>query len=194
IGPLLSRHRKAWRRRTELAGRLAELEEVLTERDRRGTALREALERIEQSDPQPGEDYALRTQLEPLGNAEQLRAAASQAALALVGDERPAAGALVDVAAELAGRAARPDPTLASFVERVHASRIELSAPAAERFRYPARTDDSPRPLAASDAWLAAPTSVVRALAALLARAEGPAGDVTELLEASRSAAIDLVR
>src|SRR5699024_3617968 len=69
IGPLPSRHRKAWRRRTELAGRLAELEEVLTERDRRGTALREALERIEQSDPQPGEDQALRTELERLGNA-----------------------------------------------------------------------------------------------------------------------------
>src|SRR5699024_7950806 len=110
IGPLLSRHRKAWRRRTELAGRLAELEEILTERDRRGTALREALERIEQSDPQPGEDQALRTELERLGNAEELRAAASQAALALVGDEGPAAGALVDVAAELAGRAARTDP------------------------------------------------------------------------------------
>src|SRR5699024_11251410 len=82
IGPLLSRHRKAWRRRTELAGRLAELEEILTERDRRGTALREALERIEQSGPQPGEDQALRTALARVGSGEELRAAGSQAAVA----------------------------------------------------------------------------------------------------------------
>ena len=194
IGPLLSRHRKAWRRRTELAGRLAELEEILTERDRRGTALREALERIEQSDPQPGEDQALRTELERLGNAEELRAAASQAALALVGDEGPAAGALVDVAAELTGRAARTDPTLASLGERLDASRIELSDLAAELSRYADSIDGSPGRLDEANERLAELTSLVRDLGALLPGPEGPAGDVTELLEASRSAAIDLDR
>src|SRR5699024_4413495 len=147
-----------------------------------------------QSDPQPGEDQALRTELERLGNAEELRAAASQAALALVGDEGPAAGALVDVAAELTGRAARTDPTLASLGERLDASRIELSDLAAELSRYADSIDGSPGRLDEANERLAELTSLVRDLGALLPGPEGPAGDVTELLEASRSAAIDLDR
>src|SRR5699024_10587049 len=96
IGPLLSRHRKAWRRCSGRAGRLAELEEIAPARGRRGTGLREGLERIARPAPQRGEEQALRTELERLGNAEERRPAASQAALALVADEGPAAAALVE--------------------------------------------------------------------------------------------------
>src|SRR5699024_3176597 len=108
IGPLRERHREIWRERSALTERLAALDALLAERDRRGTALREALERLEQADPQVGEDEALRTELERLGSAEELRGAAGQAVLALVGDDDgPAAGALLDVAGEVLGRAAR---------------------------------------------------------------------------------------
>src|SRR5690606_18715698 len=66
IGPLRERHREIWRERSALTERLAALDALLAERDRRGTALREALERLEQADPQVGEDEALRTELERL--------------------------------------------------------------------------------------------------------------------------------
>lgn len=72
IGPLLARHRELWRERSALAERLAELDALLAERERRGTALREALERLEQADPQEDEDASLRTEIERLGNAEEL--------------------------------------------------------------------------------------------------------------------------
>lgn len=54
VGPLVERHREIWSERTELTEQLTELDGLLAERERRGTALREALERIEQADPQPG--------------------------------------------------------------------------------------------------------------------------------------------
>src|SRR5690606_13803351 len=58
IEPLLERHRTVWRERTALTERLAELDALLAERERRGTVLTEALERLEQADPQAGEDDA----------------------------------------------------------------------------------------------------------------------------------------
>ena len=194
IAPLLDRYRQAWRRRTELDGHLTELDELLAERDRRGMALREALERLERAEPQPGEDQALRTELERLGNADQLRTAASQASLALVGDEGPAAGPLVDVAAELTARAARTDPTVAPLGERLDAARIELSDLGGELSRYADSIDASPGRLDEAHERLAELTALVRDLGGLLPGPEGPAGDVTELLDASRGAAIDLDR
>src|SRR5699024_10454580 len=102
ISPLLGRHRELWRERSALAQRLTELDDLLAERDRRGTALREALERLEEIDPQEHEDDALRAEIERLGNAEELRGAAGQAALALVGDDDgPAAAPLLALAAEI---------------------------------------------------------------------------------------------
>ena len=145
IGPLLERHRTLWRERSALAERLTELDGLLSERDRRGTALREALERLEQSDPQEGEDEQLRAEIERLGNAEELREAAAQAALALVGDDDgPAAGPLVALAVETLGRAARTDTTLTPLVERLDAVRLELSDVSAEVSRYADGIDGSP--------------------------------------------------
>lgn len=195
IRPLLERHRELWRERSALTERLAELDALLTERDRRGTALREALERIESIDPQPGEDDALRVELERLGNAEELRGAANQAALALVGDDDgPAAGPLLDVAGEALGRAARTDTTLEPLVERLDATRIELSDVAAELSRYADDIDASPGRLGEANERLHELTVLVRDLGTLLPGTEGPAQDVTALLETSRGAAIDLDR
>ncbi|WP_114856023.1 DNA repair protein RecN [Brachybacterium sp. YJGR34] len=195
IGPLLERHRALWRERSALAARHAELETLLAERDRRGTVLREALERLEQVDPQPGEDRALRQEIDRLGSAEELRGAASQAALALVGDDDgPSAGPLLDIAGEALGRAARTDATLAPLVERMEAARLELSDLAGELSRYAEDIDASPGRVDEANERLHELTLLVRDLGGLLPGPEGPAEDITTLLENSRAAAVDLDR
>ncbi|MFC7374246.1 DNA repair protein RecN [Brachybacterium sp. GCM10030268] len=195
IEPLLERHRELWRERSALTERLAELDDLLSERDRRATVLRETLERLEQADPQPGEDAALRSELERLGNAGELRAAANQAALALVADDdAPAAGPLLDVAAEALGRASRTDDSLAPLVERLEASRIELSDIAAELTRYAEDIDASPGRLEEANERLHELTVLIRDLAPVLSDPDVPVEDVTSLLEASRGAAVDLDR
>ncbi|GAA1289803.1 DNA repair protein RecN [Brachybacterium alimentarium] len=195
VGPLVERHREIWSERTELTEQLTELDGLLAERERRGTALREALERIEQADPQPGEDDALRAELERLGNAEELRGAATQAVLALVGDDDgPAAGPLLDIAGEALGRAARTDTTLDPLVERLDAARLELSDLAAEMTRYAEEIDASPGRIEEANERLHELTVLVRDLGAMLPGADGPAEDISTLLETSRGAAIDLDR
>ena len=195
IAPLLEHHRGIWRERTTLTERLAELEALLAERDRRGTALAEALERLERSDPQAGEDDALRAEIERLGNAEELRGAAGQAALALVGDDDgPAAGSLLDIAGESLARAARTDPTLQPLTERLDAVRIELSDIAGELSSYADGIDASPGRIEEANERLHELTVLVRDLGGLLPAEDGPAEDVTTLLETSRTAAQELDR
>lgn len=195
IGPLLERHRTIWRERSTLTDRVAELDELLGERDRQGTALREALERLETSDPQEDEDEALRAEIERLGNAEELRGAAGQAALALVGDDDgPAAGPLVALAAETLGRAARTDATLTPLVERLDAVRLELSDVSAEVSRYADSIDASPSRIEEANERLHELTLLVRDLGGLLAGPDGPAEDITTLLGTSRTAAVALDR
>ncbi|AXK44895.1 DNA repair protein RecN [Brachybacterium saurashtrense] len=195
VAPLLARHHELWRERSALAQRVVELDALLSERDRHGAALQEALERLEAADPQEGEDEALRAEIERLGNAEELRGAAGQAALALVGDDDgPAAGPLLAVAAESLGRAARTDPTLAPLLERVDAARIELSDVAAELSGYAEDIDASPGRIQEANERLHDLTVLVRDLGGMLPGPEGPSEDVTALLAASRSAAVDLDR
>ncbi len=193
-GPL-QQHRELWRERSALTERLAELDALLAERDRRGTALREALERLEQADPQQDEDEALRAEIERLGNAEELRGAAGQAALAMVGDDDgPAAASLLAIASESLGRAARTDATLAPLVERLDALCIELSDIAAETSRYAEEIDASPGRIQEANERLHELTVLVRDLGTMLPGPDGPAEDITALLEASRTAAVDLDR
>lgn len=195
VGPLLARHREIWRERSVLSERLAELDELLSERDRRGAALRQALERLEQSDPIEGEDEDLRSEIERLANAEELRGAAGQAALALVGDDDgPAAAPLLALAAESLGRAARTDTTLEPLVERLDAVRIELSDVAAEISRYADSIDGSPSRIEEANERLHELTLLVRDLGAMLPGPDGPAEDITALLATSRTAAIALDR
>lgn len=195
IGPLLTRHREIWRERSALSERLTELDALLAERDRRGSALQDALERLEQADPQEDEDASLRAEIERLGNAEELRGAAGQAALALVGDDDgPAAAPLLAIAAESLGRAARTDPTLAPLVDRLDSVRIELSDLAAEISRYAEDIDGSPGRIEEANERLHELTLLVRDLGALLPGPDGPAEDITTLLATSRTAAVDLDR
>ncbi|MGP9539862.1 DNA repair protein RecN [Brachybacterium sp. AOP43-C2-M15] len=195
IGPLLEHHRSVWRERSALGERISELDTLLAERDRRGTALREALERLERTDPQEGEDDSLRAEIERLGNAEELRDAAGAAALAMVGDDDgPAAAPLLAIAAEALGRAARTDATLAPLVDRLDSVRLELSDLAAEISRYAEEIDASPGRTQEANERLHELTVLVRDLGALLPGPEGPAEDVTTLLATSRTAAVDLDR
>ena len=194
VGPHLERHRALWSERSAARTRLAEIDALLADRERRGTALKEALERIEATDPQAGEDDELRAELERLGSAEQLRGAGATAADALVGDDGPSAGALVDIAAEAITRAARTDRNLEAHGERLDALRIEISDLAAELSLYAEGIDASPGRVDAANERLAELTALVRDLGTLLPGPDGPAEDVTALLETSRTAAVDLDR
>src|SRR5699024_10599984 len=150
---------------------------------------------LEQADPQAGEDHALRAEIERLGNAEELRGAAGQAALALVGDDDgPAAGSLLDIAGEALSRAARTDATLVPLTERLDALRIELSDIAGELSSYADGIDASPGRIEEANERLHELTVLVRDLGALLPGQDGPAEDVTTLLETSRTAAQELDR
>lgn len=194
VAPLLERHEQLWEQRSALRDQLAELEDLLQRRDREGTRLREALERLERTDPTPREDDDLRSELERLGNAAELRAAADQAALALVSDDGPAAAPLLDIASEAVSRAARTDSTLTPLGERLEAARIELSDLAAELSRYADGIDASPGRLDAANERLHDLTALVRDLGPVLSGPDGPPESVTALLENSRHAAAALDR
>ena len=194
VAGLLEQHQQLWDRREQLRARIEELDHLLRRRDLEGARLREALERLESVDPVPGEDQALREELERLGNAEQLRTDADQAATALVGDDGPAAAALLDIAAEAVHRAARTDPQLVPLGERMEAARLELSDLAAELSRYADGIDASPGRLDAANERLHELTTLVRDLGPVLPGPDGPAEDVTDLLESSRGAAEALDR
>lgn len=190
IGEPLARHRALWERRRALVAERDDLARLLAERSRRGDLLREALERIEEVDPQPHEDEELRAELERLGHAVELRGAAQQASLALVGDDGPSAGSLLDIAASAVGSAARTDRELAPLAERIEAVRLDVSDIAAELSRYADDIEASPGRLDAANERLHDLTVLLRDTAAALPGAE----DVTALLEVSRSAAADLDR
>lgn len=194
VASLLEHHEQLWEQRGRLRAQLDELEDLLRRRDLEGTRLREALERLESTDPTPGEDHALRSELERLGNAAELRTAADQAALALVGDDGPAAASLVDIASGAVGRAARTDSTLAPLGERLEAARLELSDLAAELSRYADGIDASPGRLDAANERLHELTALVRDLGPVLPGTVGPPADITALLGNSRQAAAALDR
>jgi DNA repair protein RecN (Recombination protein N) len=192
VGPHLERHRELWERQHALRARLTELEGLVAERDRRGAQLRTVLERIEEVDPQDGEDDALRGRLDRLNHAVDLRAAAEQAAVLLLGqDDGPAAGSLLDLAVEQVRTAADTDPEeLSGPLERLESLRLELSDVAADLSRYADGIDASPGSVEEANERLHEITTLLRDLGPTL----GGADTIGELLEASREAAGDLDR
>lgn len=191
VGPLLQRHRGLWERQQELAGRIEELEHLVAERDRRGDQLRAALERIEEVDPQEGEDEALRARLDRLNHAVDLRAAAEQASMLLLGqDDGPAAGSLLDLAIDRVRTASTTDPELEGTLERLESLRLELSDAAADLSRYADGIDASPGSVEQANERLHEVTTLVRDLGPAL----GGGASIGELLESSRDAAADLDR
>jgi DNA repair protein RecN (Recombination protein N) len=188
-GPLAA-HRDLWERRQETQDRVGELERLLADRDRRSSILRDALEAIEQVDPQPGEDAALRARLERLNHAVDLRAATDQASSALLGEDGPSCTGLLDAALGLLGPASRTDPALEAVVGRLDGVRLDLSDAAAELSRYADGIDASPGSVEQANQRLHELTTLVRDIGPVLGGAE----DVDGVLDRSRAAVAALDR
>jgi DNA repair protein RecN (Recombination protein N) len=186
----LAAHRDLWTRRQETTARIEELEHLLADRERRSTILRTALEAIEEVDPQPGEDQALRAQLERLNHAVDLRSATDQASSMLLADDGPSVAGLLDTALGLLGPASRTDPSLQDTVGRLDALRLDLSEAAADLSRYADGIDASPGSVDQANERLHDLTVLVREVGASLGGAE----DVDTVLERSRAAVAALDR
>ena len=117
---------EAWGAWQQARERWAELTRTSAERSLRVSALRTAVEEIEQVDPAPGEESDLRAEADRLTYAEELRQAAHGAHEALVGGD-PATGAadgpsvsgLLAAAVAALGPAAEHDEELAALLRRV---------------------------------------------------------------------------
>ncbi|WP_010525801.1 DNA repair protein RecN [Nesterenkonia sp. F] len=131
----------------------AELEEITAnERQRRLEAeqLQQALERIDEVAPQPGEDEKLKAEAMTLENVEELREAARVAQTALsgpdaaesVGDE-PNAVALVETAAQALAAVADQDRELASVHEQIGSVSSLLNDAASQLGVHAASLDES---------------------------------------------------
>ncbi|ANS77561.1 DNA repair protein RecN [Serinicoccus hydrothermalis] len=120
------RYAAAWDNWQESRRRLHELGRTSTERSLRVGALRRALEEIEQVDPRPGEEDALRLEADRLTHAEDLRRAAQEAHEALAGadpasaaTEAPSVASLLATATDALTPAAGHDEELAALLARV---------------------------------------------------------------------------
>jgi DNA repair protein RecN (Recombination protein N) len=153
----LDEYRAAWTTRQAVA---AELDELLTrgqERAREAELLRLGLSEVERIAPQPGEDVELAAEVERLSYAEDLRAAASGAHTALVGDDDAAstelaASTVVDHARRLLEAVGEHDATLAALAARVAEAGYLLTDAAADLASYvqdlqadPARLESAQR-------------------------------------------------
>lgn len=149
----LARHATAWAERSRVQAELDDRVARAQERAREAELLRLGLAEIERVDPQPGEDLDLGVEAERLGHAEDLRAAAAGAHVALVGDEdaaEPGASAtvLVEEARRQLEHAGDHDAALAALATRAAEAGYLLADVAAELSAYvqdlqadPARLD-----------------------------------------------------
>ena len=86
LAELLAEYRATWQRLRHVEARLDEIVVRARERAQEAEILRLGLAEVERVQPQPAEDVALRAEADRLGHAEELRAAAENAHLALTGD------------------------------------------------------------------------------------------------------------
>jgi DNA repair protein RecN (Recombination protein N) len=156
-----ARHRDA---RTELA----ELTRMSRERATEAEDLRLALTEIEALDPAAGEDAELLAEEDRLGNAEALRAAATAAHEALLGDpsggsyESADAVTLLGGARQALDAVRQHDPVLAGLADRLSEAVYLLSDVAGELASYTEGLDADPARLAAVQERRAALTRLVR--------------------------------
>lgn len=150
---VLAEHAGTWAERARAQAELDDRVARAQERTREAELLRLGLAEVERVAPQPGEDLALVAEAERLGNAEDLRAAAAGAHVALVGDEDAAdVGAAATVLVEEARRsleqAGHHDAALADLATRAAEAGYLLADVAADLSAYvqdlqadPARLD-----------------------------------------------------
>jgi DNA repair protein RecN (Recombination protein N) len=162
-------YQRAYARHREARAELAELTQMARERTAEAEDLRRALEEIEALDPAAGEDAQLLAEEERLGNAEALRAAASAAHEALLGDpsaaayDHPDAITLVGGARQGLAAVRQHDAALAGLADRLNEASYLLADVAGELASYTESLDAEPARLAAVQERRAALNRLVRA-------------------------------
>lgn len=140
-GELLGEYRAAWAERARLQATIDDLTSRRQDLAREAELLRLGLAEVERIDPQPGEDTELAAEIERLEHAEDLRAAATGAHAALVGDEdaaddAPSAAGAVEHARRLLDGAGAHDARLAELRDRVAEAGYLLADAATELSSY----------------------------------------------------------
>ncbi|OMH23442.1 DNA repair protein RecN [Tersicoccus phoenicis] len=166
LAAALGEYRRTWRRHAAAAAALTEVTEHQRERLREAENLQTALEEIDTTDPQPGEDEALRAESLKLGNIEQLRVAALTAHQALVSDgadDAPDVARLVDAARRALDAESGDDEEIAAAAKRVAEVGYLVADIASDLAGYSARLDESgPARLAEVEDRRAALTTLTR--------------------------------
>jgi DNA repair protein RecN (Recombination protein N) len=168
LAVVLADYQQAYQRHRDARTELTELTEQARERIAEAEGLRQALTEIEAADPAPDEDVQLRAEEERLSNAEALRAAATAAHEALLGDpsagayERPDATALVGGARQELEAVRQHDQALAGLADRLSEASYLLADVAGELASYTEALDADPARLAAVQERRAALGRLVR--------------------------------
>jgi DNA repair protein RecN (Recombination protein N) len=207
----LADYQRVYQRHREVRAELTEITEKARERIAEAEGLRQALTEVETLDPAPDEEIQLRAEEERLSNAESLRAAATAAHEALLGDpsagayERPDATALVGGARQELEAVRQHDPALAALADRLSEASYLLADVAGELASYTEALDADPARLAAVQERRAALARLVRTYGARAAAelsapgADGlpdgadPVGDLAVVLAWTKPAATRLL-
>jgi DNA repair protein RecN (Recombination protein N) len=213
LAAVLSEYQRAYARHREVSAEVAELTRMARERATEAGYLRQALADIEALDPVAGEDAELLAEEERLGNAEALRAAATAAHEALLGDpssgtyDTPDAVTLLGGARQALEAVRQHDAALAALADRLSEAVYLLSDVAAELASYTESLDADPARLAAVQERRAALARLVRTYGSRaaaevaktgaegdggLAGGDGGPGDVAVLLAWTKYAAARL--
>jgi len=193
LAHVLADYQRVYQRHRDARAELAELTTKAREREMEAAGLRQALTEVEALDPAPDEEVQLRTEEERLGNAESLRAAATAAHEALLGDpsagayDRPDATALVGGARQELETVRQHDPALGTLADRLSEASYLLADVAGELASYTEALDADPARLAAVQERRAALGRLVRtygarAAAELAAQPGQPGGPDADLL------------
>jgi DNA repair protein RecN (Recombination protein N) len=163
---LRERFRADWARWRDVRTTLEQLRAEAAERTREAELLRLGVAEVEGVAPVAGEDTALAAEIERLANADDLRAAASAAQVALTGDEDTPDGTdalqLLVAARRSVQTAADHDPALADLASRLAELAHLATDVAGELASYLASVDADPARLAGAQDRLAALTALVR--------------------------------
>ncbi len=165
---VLGDYQRAYARHRDARTELAELTQMARERVAEAENLRLALADIEALDPAAGEDVELLAEEERLGNAEALRAAATAAHEALLGDPSGGAYESADAVTLLGGArqsldaVRQHDPALAGLADRLSEAAYLLADVAGELASYTEALDADPARLAAVQERRAALARLVR--------------------------------
>jgi DNA repair protein RecN (Recombination protein N) len=165
LGPR-ERFRADWARWRDVRATLEQLRAEAAERVREAELLRLGVAEVEGVAPTSGEDTALAAEIERLANADDLRAAAATAQVALTGDEDAPDGTdalqLLVAARRSVQSAADHDPELAGLAVRLAELAHLATDVAGDLASYLASVDADPARLGSAQERLSALTALVR--------------------------------